>query len=233
MPSKPKKNYHAGHRERLREEAQVGGLSSLPDHRLLELLLFNVIPQRDTNPIAHELLERFGSLSGVLTARQSDLVKVPYIGENAALLFPTLMELYRRYQRDMAQVKVRLRSPADFAEAFRGRFEGLRREVIYMLCLTMRGELISVSKISEGTFNAAELNTRLVMEAVVAADASIVVLAHNHMSGELLPSQEDLATTAHLRDALLNVGVQLQDHLIFSEEKWISLAANGFYQPVF
>lgn len=232
-PKKDNKNYHKGHRQRVRTEVRTHGLEQMPDHRLLELMLFYGVAMKDTNEMAHDLLDRFGSISGVLSARPGDLERVSGVGENVSIMFAAIMELMRRYMRDIAEVPEKLLTPADYAEAFRGKFEGRRNECLYMLCLAGSGKLINVSKVSEGIFNQTDITARRITELAVATDASVVVLAHNHTSGILLPSSEDVNATNHLRDVLHAISVQLQDHLIFCGNEWYSMAANGYFMPIF
>ena len=93
----PEKNIHAGHRKRAKAEFLARGLEGLPDHRVLELLLFYAIPQGDVNPLAHRLLEHFGSLSGVFNATHEQLTAVKGIGENTATLIRLVTAVGGRY----------------------------------------------------------------------------------------------------------------------------------------
>ena len=98
-----KASIHKGHRERLKERFLTEGLDNFTDTQALELLLFYAIPQKDTNPIAHELLAHFGSLSRVLEAPVEELKKVPGISDHSATLLSLVTALSRYYQVDCSQ----------------------------------------------------------------------------------------------------------------------------------
>lgn len=129
-------NIHSNHRERLRRRFQEEGLDNFDDHQVLELLLFHVIPRDDTNPIAHLLMKRFGSLSAVLEADPKDLASVGGIGEKSSLFLAMLPQLTRRYFRDRV---LRDRPKLDSSEAVTDYLiplmAGRPEEVFYVLCL--------------------------------------------------------------------------------------------------
>lgn len=220
---------HSGHRDRLRGEFMARP-ESFPDHKLLELLLFYALPRQDTNPIAHELLEHFGSLAGVLDATPEALEQVKGVGDRAAVLFRAVKELGRRYHTMRGSLTDIIRDTGDAEDVLRPYFYGARDEMVYLLCLDGKGKVLSCPKISEGNVNAAEVPPRKIVDAALRSNAAQVVLAHNHVSGLALPSVEDRATTAYLKDLLERVGVTLLDHLIFSHDDMVSLRDSGYMQ---
>ena len=218
---------HSGHRDRLRREF-LERPETFPDHKVLELLLFYILPRQDTNPIAHDLLEQFGTLAGVLDAAPEALTRVKGVGDRAVALFKTVKELGRRYQTIRSSFDGIVSDTADAAVALRPYFYGARNEMVYLLCMDGKGKLLACPKISEGNVNAAEVITRKVMEAALRSNAAMAVLAHNHVSGLALPSHEDRNTTLYLRDVLAQVGVTLLDHLIFADDDMVSMKDSGF-----
>jgi len=207
---------HDGHRKRLREQAMENGLESLNEVQQLELLLTYGIPRADTNPIAHELLKRFGSLSRVLDADPADLTAVEGVGESTALLLKLLPSLLRLYERDKQQKKQTLTTTGEIADYLRPCFLGKTEECSYLLCLDARGGVLGCSLVSNGEIGTVELPLRRIVELALKHKAAMAVLAHNHPAGSTEPSQADLTTTARVKEALGSIGVTLADHVILS-----------------
>lgn len=219
---------HDGHREKMRRRFLNSGLESFADHEALELLLYYAIPRRDTNPIAHALMERYGSLSAVLSAPVEDLKKVEGIGESGAVLLRLVSQLYRKARLAEAEQETVLSSIERVGAYLLDRFEGERHEVVYQLCLDRKGRLLACKRLGEGGVTSAELDIRRMMENAIFTNASAVVLAHNHPSGIALPSQEDYHTTDRAKAALETIGVQLLDHIIVADGDLVSMAESGF-----
>lgn len=218
---------HSGHRERLRGEFMARP-ESFPDHKLLELLLFYALPRQDTNPIAHELLERFGTIRSLLDAEPAALTQVSGVGDRAAVLFRAVKELGKRYHTQRCDVKDTVRNTRDAEEIMRPYFYGARNEMVYLLCLDGKGKILACPKISEGHVSAAEVVTRKVVDAALRSNAASAILAHNHVSGLALPSAEDQATTVHLQEILEKVEVNLLDHLVFCDDDMVSMRDSGY-----
>ena len=220
-------NPHAGHRDRLRARFLAEGLDAFEEHNALELLLFYALPQGDTNPLAHKLIEHFGSLAGVLDASYGELCRVDGVGRNTAALLTMMPALFRRYRLSGADRDICLNTSEKAGEFLLPLFIGLRNEVVYVLCLDAKCKLLCHRQIFEGTVNVAQVNTRKVVELALTFNASSVILSHNHLSGVALPSPEDEVTTRHVRDALEAVGVKLADHIIVADDDFVSLAQSG------
>ena len=219
---------HRGHRERLKARFLDTGLDSFTDVQALELLLFYAIPQRDTNPVAHALLDRFGSLSQVLDAEPAELKKVPGISDHAATLLRLVTDLGRFYQVDSAQ-RTQTLTTLDACGAYLvPRFFGRRLETVFLLCLDAKCKVLCCREIGEGSVNAASISVRKVVEAALSANATTVVLAHNHPSGVALPSADDVQTTRRIAAALSAVEVRLIDHIVVAEGDYISMAQSGY-----
>ncbi len=219
---------HDGHREKMRQRFLKGGLESFADHEALELLLYYAIPRKDTNPIAHALMDRYGSLSAVLTAPVEDLRKVEGIGENAAVLLKLAPQLCRKARMADAEQETVLNSSERAGAYLLERFADARNEVVYQLCLDRKGKLIACKCLGEGGVTNAELDLRRVMENAILTSASAVILAHNHPSGIALPSEDDYTTTDRVKKALQTIGVQLADHIIVADGDFVSMADSGY-----
>ncbi len=219
---------HDGHRDKMRQRFLKGGLESFADHEALELLLYFAIPRRDTNPIAHALMERYGSLSAVLAAPMEDLQKVDGIGESAATLLRLVPQLAKRARLAESGQDTVLNT-ADRAGAYLlERFSGEKNEVVYQLCLDRKGKLLACKKLGEGGVSNADLNIRVLMKNAILTSASAVILAHNHPSGVALPSGEDYAATERAQKALATIGVALTDHIIVADEDFVSMSDSGY-----
>ncbi len=219
---------HTGHRKRVKEEFLARGLEGLPDHRVLELLLFYAIPQGDVNPLAHALLEHFGTLSDVFQATYEELLKVRGIGPNAAALIQLVPAIGARYMADRVSLSGRLTRPEDYMEVLEPYFFGARVELCYLLCMDGKEKLITCRKLGEGILNQVPVASRKVVEEALSCNAALVVLAHNHVSGLATPSPADVQSTRHLARLLREVNVTLVDHLIFTDGDMVSMSQSGY-----
>lgn len=225
------KNIHAGHRKRMKGEFLARGLEGLPDHKVLELLLFFAIPQGDVNPLAHALIDRFGSLSGVFHATYEQLRAVKGVGENTAALILLIPALGGRYLQERADLKGICQTSWQFRELLEPEFFGARNERVFLVCLDGKMKLLSPPKLlGEGIADAAAVTTRKVMETALACNSSVVVLAHNHVSGLAIPSTEDIMTTKQLARSLHQVGILLYDHFIVTDGDMVSMRESGYLQ---
>ena len=224
-----KMNVHEGHRERKKRRFVESGLDSFEEHEVLELLLYYAIPRKDTNPIAHGLLKKFGSLDAVFAAPAEELMRVEGVGENAAVLIRLIQPLYRRIRISATEETI-LNSVEKAGAFFMGRFAGERTESMYQACLDAKGKLLQVQKLSSGDVNFVHADIRAIVQNALLCRASAVILAHNHPSGVALPSDADNAVTMQVRDVLQSVGVVLFDHIIVADDDFVSLRQNGLLQ---
>ncbi len=218
---------HDGHRSRRKEQFRTHGLDAFADHEVLELLLYYAVPRADTNPIAHRLMDRFGTLDAVFSASADELQEVEGIGEHAATLLALIAPLCRRV-RTAPQRGARSLASAERAGAyFTDLFFGVKHEELYEACLDGKGKLLACYRIAEGGVSAVNLNLRRIVENAIHAHASAVILAHNHPSGVALPSPDDNTTTLMVYDALRTVEIALIDHIIVADGDFVSLRDNG------
>ena len=218
---------HDGHRERMRQRAAEHGLEGFSDLNALELLLYYVVPRSDTNPLAHRLLDRFGSFAAVLDAAPDVLQQVQGVGENVALFLHLIPQFSRRYEISRNDMDMILDSPEKAGAFLLPRFCGAVNEMVYILCLDARKKLLCCRKLSEGTLSSAAVSLRSIVHTALSANASSVILAHNHAGGFALPSRDDISSTRRIRDALESVDVSLADHLIVAENDFVSLRQSG------
>lgn len=223
-----KDNPHAGHRDRMREEFLNRGASGMADHRLLELILFYTIPRGDVNPLAHRLVDEFGSLSGVFHATYDQLLKVSGVGPSTALLLQLIPAAAARYMEQAASFEGQIVDIWQLKELLEPYFFGLRDEAAYLVCMDGKSKVLAVRKLGEGIVDTVAIVTRKVVEAALDCNASQVVLAHNHVSGVAMPSQADVDTTLRLKRVLTEAAdIVLVDHLIFAGGDMVSMAQSG------
>lgn len=218
---------HKGHRERLKKRFLEQGLDHFTDVQALELLLFYAIPLKDTNPIAHGLLDHFGSLAQVLEASPEELKKVSGISDHGAALLHLVVEMGRFYQVNAAQRTDRLTTLDACGEYMVPYFFGRTRETVFLLCLDAKCKVLCCKEIGEGSVNSASVSIRKIVETALGANATTVVLAHNHPSGVAVPSGEDMETTKRVAAALAAVEIHLADHIVVAEGDYVSMAQSG------
>ena len=220
---------HDGHRQRLRNRFLTEGLDNFNDINVLEMLLFYTVPRKDTNEIAHRLLDAFGSFSGVFDAKVEDLEKVEGVGSSSATFLSLLGSFSRYYQKSLTESINIVKTIDECASILRPLFSGRRDERVYLLCLDAKCKVICTKFLSEGSVNTTAISMRKIVETALSVNASSVVLAHNHPSGLALPSENDVYTTSNIAKTLKSVDITLVDHLIFGDEEYISMNQSGYF----
>lgn len=216
---------HQGHRRRLLERFKQDGLAGFEPHQVLELLLFHTVPRVDTNPIAHGLLKRFGSLSAVFEADPQDLMTQNGVGERSAAFLALIPQLTRYYFSDRIQrEKPKLDTLDAVIEYLVPMMVGRCREVFYVICLDVQCRVLFPALISEGTVMSAHVHPRLVVEVALRHHAASLILAHNHPGGTIQPSRDDLNMTKHLVYTLGALDIAVLDHVIVANDQAYSFA---------
>ncbi len=219
---------HEGHRARLKTRFLKEGLDSFCAHEVVELLLFYAIPQRDVNETAHRLIERFGSLPGVLEADIEELESVDGVGAHAATMLKLMSAVTRRYEMERGGAELRYTSARQIGKYLVDMYIGITVERSYILLFDNGMKLLDVINAGDGVLNSVTLSSRMVVENAFKRNASVVVIAHNHPNGTVLPSREDLATTVRLKQVLENCGVTLLEHFIVSGNYYnVIMGRNG------
>ena len=222
---------HDGHRQRLKNRFRKDGLDNFDELYVLELLLFYGSPRKDTNPLAHALLDHFGSLSKVLDASVEELERVPGVTPHLSTLLTLVTQVGRYYQIQRSDVGEILNSIEKCGQYLVPYFYGREQETVFMLCLDAKCKVICCKKVGEGSVNSASVPIRRVVEMALSANATTVVLAHNHPSGLAIPSADDVQTTMKVAAALESVDVILADHLVVAKEDFVSINQSNYYKP--
>jgi len=219
--------HHLGHRERLRARA-ARGMSALPDYEVLELFLFRSLPQGDVKPLAKALLDRFGSLAGVLCAPAEALKSVKGVGPAAALDLKLLQEATLRIGRAEAARRPVISSWSALLAYVKAALAHELREQFRVLFLDKKNQLIADEVMNEGTVDHAPVYPREVARRALELSASAVILVHNHPSGDPAPSPADKDTTRQVTEACRTLRIMVHDHLVVGREGVASFKALGF-----
>lgn len=223
------KNIHAGHRLHLKDRFLKEGLDHFQDHNILEFVLFYAIPRRDTNVIAHHLLNRFGSLSAVFDASVEDLTSIDGIGEHAAILIKSYPAVSKCYYRSRFTPGVKLKNYYDMGQELVLHFSGRENEELLALFYDNSLTACGSETIVTGNLNSLAFSFRRLADAAVYHRAAYLVLAHNHPHGTPIASSEDLNTTATLRRFLIDMNVTLIDHFIIAEGHFSSIENSNYF----
>ena len=227
MPEK-KENPHQGHRDKLRTRfIRENGFDSFEDHQILELLLFYTNPRGDTNPIAHALLDTFGSLKGVLEARPEMLMTVNGVGDRAAALLSMVVPLTRVWNRCAMESPEKIGNSREAEKYCLSLLAGHRSERFYVVSLSAKCAVLGRRLISEGSLSEVSAYPRIVMETALNYNAHSVLLCHNHPGGTCAPSPEDISSTLQLQRLLSGVGILLLDHIIVANDSTYSMIQHG------
>ena len=218
---------HDGHRERLRARFAEHGLESFNELNALELLLCYAIPRRDTNELAHRLLDAFGSLSGVFQASMQELTSIPGIGENAATLILMVPQIVKKAHVSKAKETKIIRNSTDAGNYLLPYFLDEPDEIVMMLCLDNKRAVICCREMGRGVVNCVDANIRRMVETALKVKTTTVIIAHNHPNGVALPSREDDNFTRTLYRSLGLLGITLEDHIIVANDEFVSLADSG------
>ncbi|MBR2012925.1 MAG: hypothetical protein IJ995_01760 [Clostridia bacterium] len=219
---------HAGHRERLRARYREAGLDHFTDHEILELLLGYTILQKDTNTTAHQLIEQFGSLRGVLEAGEEKLERVNLVGPTTAFFLSMIPDITRRYYEQLSEPEIRLMTPEQCITFFLPRFIGRKTECILAAFLDETKRLIDYAPIGQGYNNSVHLHAPTLLNEAKKRGCRYAVLAHNHFT-DAVPSLEDISVTRTARATLLSGGIGLLDHVIVCGSTATSMVESGHF----
>ena len=224
---------HEKHRERVKSRFITSGLDDFAPHNVLELLLFYAIPQKDTNPLAHELINRFGSFAGVLDASVEELMTVDGIKENAAIYLKMFTSVFRVYEQSENQQNICYDTLEKIVKYAKTQFVGLTHERVYAMLLNNSLQILDCFMVSEGTVNSAPVVPRIIMQKALRLEASSLVLMHNHPKGIAVASPDDLRMTRVMEQACNVMGIYFLDHLIIAGDDYASVfrKSKGYDRP--
>lgn len=218
------KSLHDGHRQRLREKFINRGADAIEEHELVELLLFYAIPRKNTNEIAHKLVNEFGNLAGIMDADIENIAAVKDMGYNSAIFFKLLQACANKYINQVNNISGSMVNPHNIHAYIKNLFYGHSQEIAYAIFLDNQSVARMVKKLSDGTANETTLNIDTVLKLALNQKYPYMILAHNHPNGNAMPSPEDIYFTKRLEMALSFTHVRMVDHLIVSGDNVISMS---------
>ena len=221
------KKLHEGHRQRVKDRYLAEGLDSFTDHQVLEMLLFYCIPMKDTNELAHKIINEFGTLAGLFEADPKDIRERCGVSENTSIMVSLVPSLSRRYLKTKWGDKPVLSSSSKAGEYAISLFAGRTYEAFFLICMDAQNRVIHADLVHEGTINEAPVYPRMIVEAALRHKANSVVLAHNHPGGGLQPSNADIEVTQRITAALETISISIIDHIIVAGNKYVSFAEKG------
>lgn len=215
--TKIKTGIHKDHRQRIKEKASKHGVKIFDDHEVLEMILFNVIPYKDTNPIAHTLINHFGSLANVLDADMDSLMLVPGIGLETARYLTFLPQYFDRYQHSRDSDKLTFKSSNDIVSFFKKRYVVRDKEVLYIFCLNNMAKLKQVLIYDGIDDTRIMVSIKKIYKDIITSGASQIFLIHTHPNGTTRPSKQDINFTREIITSCYSAQIKVNDHMIFTE----------------
>ncbi|NLM72633.1 MAG: DNA repair protein RadC [Clostridiaceae bacterium] len=221
------KGIHKGHRERVRQRYLEEGLDGFKEHEIVELLLFYCIPMKDTNALAHKLLNEFGSLHALLEADPRDIQRKCNVSINTAVLLSLIAPLSRRYLKDRWGNRPRLNNSYKAGNYALSLFSGRVYECFYVISLDSQNNVNHSTLVHEGTINEAPVYPRIIVETALRHKANSIILAHNHPGGSLNASKADIEVTRKICQAMKTIGIDVADHIIVAGNQYMSFVEQG------
>lgn len=218
---------HQGHRERVKEKILNIGLDKFAEHEVIELLLFFGIPYKDTNLIAHNLMQKFGNLSSILDASVEDLFEVKGMTKNAAILLNLIPQLFREYKKCKCEKRNPILNIDDILPLIEANLQYRDMESLYVICMNAKQRIAAVVETGVADLSSVLLSPRSIMDIALRYKAVNLIIAHNHPSGIVYPSDSDIALTIELKHMLRGIDIELVDHIIIAEDKAYSFFLKG------
>ncbi len=225
MESKDK-NLHKGHRQRLRKEFFDSDITNMPEHKILEVMLSFVQPQKDVNPLAHSLIEEFGSIANVVDAPLSSLVKVKGVGEVLAQYLKFCSKFSTIYNMSKNKNNLKLTTTNEIVNYLKNTILIGNSEDFYYICLDAKSKVICCKKMGVGSNFQLQLNYRNLLKEILNFEPSSLVICHTHPHGKAYPSQADKEFTFNLEKLMNSIHLRLCDHIILSHEDYFSFFHN-------
>ncbi len=225
-------NVNSGHRKRMRQSFLNRDFDAMPEHEILELLLFYAYPRCDTNKIAHRLINRFGNLQGVCTAPFEELVQVEGVGESAATLIILFSRLSQKYSKSYYNRREYVDSEKLF-EILRRRFQTETDEVVIAVFCDQKRRFISMAEISRGYTDMIACKPKDLVAMALRYGASRLILAHNHPNGIAIPSMADIRATRDAQRILAPLDLMLEDHIIVAGDECYSMRDSHKFEELF
>ena len=191
------------------------------------MLLYYAVPRKDTNELAHALLDHFGSLHSVFNASMEELCEVPGISRNAAVLLMMTPQIIKKSDIERASRVTAINRVEDAVEVLSPRLKNEEDEMMMLVCLDGQKRISHMEMMNHGVVNGVSVDVRRIVEVALKHKAVSVIIAHNHPHGPAMPSREDDSTTSLIYNALNTVNITLYDHIIIAGDSFASYRRSG------
>lgn len=216
-------NIHKGHRSRLRHLFNNSSLTSLHEHQILELMLTFVLPQKDVNPLAHKLLDEFGSIANLLEAHPEQIKKISGVGEVVATFLHFCSKIPEIIKNSKKKLSKRLNTAQDMIDYLSSCIDfSSSGEKFYYVCLNSKGDVLHFSSMGVGSVSQIYVNNRELIQQILKFPTQIVIICHTHPYGTPVPSDEDIKFTKMFCELLDSIQIRLCDHIILSPDGYYS-----------
>ncbi len=216
--------------ERPRERLLKLGVEALSTQEILSLILGRGIKGESVIVTAQNLLKEFGNLKGIANASIEELIQIKGIGQAKAAQLKAAFELAKRLENFPEEtLKPVIKSPEDVIKVMKKHFKGKKKEHFWILSLDTRNRLINSKEVSVGSLDSTIVHPREVFKEAISASAASVIFVHNHPSGDPEPSEEDIKLTKRLVQAGDIIGIDVLDHIILGDRKYLSLKARNLF----
>lgn len=222
-----KKHFHQGHRQRLKQRIQAVGISNIPEHELLELLLTYAIPYRDCNALSHMLIAKYGGIARVMNQTVTELVSNEGISEHTAILLSSMPEIFARYRQNNEMPITRIVTTKDMIEYFRANYTLVDHEIFYVIVLNVKMKVIKVFTFEGKNAISISFTSRQAFERILSVKPHSIFFAHTHPHGEAYPSKEDTMSTMRLVRMCKLFNIEVKDHIIFNHNDYYSYEEKG------
>lgn len=215
--------------ERPYEKFEALGAAALTDAELLAIIIRTGIPGRPSVELARDVLNAAGEqgLLGICRMRASELRRISGIGRVKAIQIKCVAELSRRIAKAQAGKRLSFESPGMIADYYMEDMRHLDHEEMRLVMLNTKSEFLGDAVISHGTVNSSVLSPREVFLEALKREAVLIVLLHNHPSGDPTPSREDIRLTARVSEVGHLIGIHLADHIVIGDRRYISMKEKG------
>lgn len=215
------------HRERLRQKFLTAGMAAFHEYEAVEFLLTCAIPRSDVKPQAKALLRKFGSLRGIVDAEIGDLERISGVGKKSAIVIKFIKEFAAFYLMQKAKEKPQIACTSELLDFVRMAMGGKKDEEFCVIYLDAQNQIIEFETVQQGIANQAVVYPRQVLEKALRKKASALILAHNHPSGHVRPSDADIRLTRTIQETARALDILIHDHIIIGENRFFSFREEG------
>ena len=220
-------DYRSGHRQRIKKKyLEIGKDAFNEEYELLELLLTFSIPRRDCKVIAKQLLEKFGTLSNIFHESRENLELISGVKENSYILFKLILDLNKHILKEEKLKEVHINGTDDLVKYLRQDIGFIKKEVFKVIFLDSSNKFIEEETLFKGTVDKSYVYPRELLEKIFKYGAKSVIFSHNHPSGNIKPSKQDVNFTNRMKKLLKELDVRLLDHIIIGRNSYFSFLEN-------